>query len=802
MGPWRTGRPHATCPSSATRRWPRSTSDGYVSPPAASRWCLSQYSFPGAASSNTSKRLEKPPVRDDACRRSRSIPRCVAASSFPPNVAVHGSNQEKVPPRTEYAHVDPLGVDRSRPHETIPRGNRMYPQPGTTGNSRPVGMREKHVGSEEYSATLRPNFEPQGSGMPFRRPRMVDPATMESLRRSLYQQHRLSTLAPPERRGNILGPERLPASSPDPVEMNDGGMLQDDVHVPSRSSSQRRALHKFEKELEKFAKISAPRGRKVIATPTVSETPLSLDTIQEFMPYRSQFQAAGLAVTSADQRSPRKHGKAAIQKIDVGRGKPLRLHLDGGNEHTPSSQSPTSTTGDTAIYFHDPEVMVSTPTEVARGKSRRFQADLASRPVLPWLKKKSTPVEGKQQNHRSHWRAQTYPRPTSSPRDKPLPRKPVLRRSTGTRHFGVEKSLPPPPPPPSPPERKRPKPPGSKRPAIPRESSCVELSGATNESRGPDPRTVERVVWLERDKCLPPLPIIGRGSMRKRRDAARSSRTTYSFRTRPHPTAVEEIPKPAPSVKKGSQSHTKDSTKASTKPSTKPGVLDQEVRLKENGSRNRNRPSISTTPSLPKTWKHAVSTPLSLEQALDDVVRKLDELEDRNIVEVVTEGGGTQKSASSRKSSLSPSLKLQKAAAMRQKRMGDHGPPNLNSASAPSAAPRSARRPGPDLVTETSASVPSSSAADSAVDYEDRDIHDRDVLKGLRLAVLVACDEKVDAWIRKKTGLRLRRFLADLKTFESLHIEMDLMMEEQAAERRKAEKRRGKGADQGGGMDK
>jgi len=36
------------------------------------------------------------------------------------------------------------------------------------------------------------------------------------------------------------------------------------------------------------------------------------------------------------------------------------------------------------------------------------------------------------------------------------------------------------------------------------------------------------------------------------------------------------------------------------------------------------------------------------------------------------------------------------------------------------------------------------------------------------MAISAACDEELDAWIRSKTGLRLRRFLADLKAFEDI----------------------------------
>lgn len=48
------------------------------------------------------------------------------------------------------------------------------------------------------------------------------------------------------------------------------------------------------------------------------------------------------------------------------------------------------------------------------------------------------------------------------------------------------------------------------------------------------------------------------------------------------------------------------------------------------------------------------------------------------------------------------------------------------------------------------------------------DISDRDVLRGLHIAASAACDEQIDAFIRHKTGLQIRRFLADLMMLENL----------------------------------
>ncbi|RYP64468.1 hypothetical protein DL769_006661 [Monosporascus sp. CRB-8-3] len=48
-------------------------------------------------------------------------------------------------------------------------------------------------------------------------------------------------------------------------------------------------------------------------------------------------------------------------------------------------------------------------------------------------------------------------------------------------------------------------------------------------------------------------------------------------------------------------------------------------------------------------------------------------------------------------------------------------------------------------------------------DYDDAGINDRDVLKGLQVAVHAAADGFYDACLWHKTGLRIRRFLTDPK---------------------------------------
>lgn len=73
----------------------------------------------------------------------------------------------------------------------------------------------------------------------------------------------------------------------------------------SRSPSQRRALKHFTRELDLYLQIAKQAATQtpissVLSTSFSSQT---IQTIQEFKPYHAEFQAAGLAVTSAEQRN-------------------------------------------------------------------------------------------------------------------------------------------------------------------------------------------------------------------------------------------------------------------------------------------------------------------------------------------------------------------------------------------------------------------------------------------------------------------------------------------------------------------
>ena len=78
----------------------------------------------------------------------------------------------------------------------------------------------------------------------------------------------------------------------------------------------------------------------------------------------------------------------------------------------------------------------------------------------------------------------------------------------------------------------------------------------------------------------------------------------------------------------------------------------------------------------------------------------------------------------------------------------------------------------------------------ASIDYDDQEITDRDVLRGLHIAASAACDEEVDAFVRSRTGLRIRRFLADLMALETLGEIRPGEDRERWARRRRAEMRK------------
>ncbi|KAF7877500.1 hypothetical protein EAF04_001177 [Stromatinia cepivora] len=82
-------------------------------------------------------------------------------------------------------------------------------------------------------------------------------------------------------------------------------IVQSIASSPSRSPSQRRALKRFTRELELYLQTAkqAPKQTPISSAPSTSFSTQTIETIKEFKPYHAEFQAVGLAVTSAEQRN-------------------------------------------------------------------------------------------------------------------------------------------------------------------------------------------------------------------------------------------------------------------------------------------------------------------------------------------------------------------------------------------------------------------------------------------------------------------------------------------------------------------
>lgn len=98
----------------------------------------------------------------------------------------------------------------------------------------------------------------------------------------------------------------------------------------SRTPSQRKALRKFTREIDLYLQAcrSLPKGT-LVATPSL--TTISARTIDELKPYQAQFQSAGLAVTSDQQRR--------LSRIEVKQSPPPTPPKDEKCSAVPSSFS-------------------------------------------------------------------------------------------------------------------------------------------------------------------------------------------------------------------------------------------------------------------------------------------------------------------------------------------------------------------------------------------------------------------------------------------------------------------------------
>lgn len=679
----------------------------------------------------------------------------------------------------EYAHLGSLDGISSMELTRFPRNNAkrhasyVARAPPTSRSARPIGD-PRQQGRSTSSRAMANN-----------RPAALGPLAEEPLSRGLSQQDCLSCLMSPTKS------KPLPNPVPEPAQTRD----------------QPKTLARFTKQLEKYSAAVNSNGKPELprSTPTVSDSPTTLDTVTELLPYHKQFKAAGLAVTSREQM-PRIPESTHPRRLALNNGSERHAHMAhvqvDGSTVTPSEQESVPEEP-AASYVHDNEADPSGPH--TQQQAPNTAATPVNKNLLPWFRKKDPATANKSHSNRMvsidhiHPTRATAAEPYLTPSDKlgiidayfnsPSPstsqnKQPELDHTSLSSSSAERES--------SPVEKTPRREPSIERQPVPRRSLRRHMEDTSqwptagvlihNNSPSPEDHENEGVDILARTQGKPPVP-----AKDSTPDRLQPSATTEKVRKSAESGDGPPVPPKGPKSEHSTVACHGDPEK---KPATPPKVFPETQTQPQVASRHHHGQSLckpwsrvtvlrrkshaklppvpstiteepeasreqlgkpssdhdlrdaNTVPQLPATWSCAVGRSSSFEKALDAVIQKLDDMDERRQYERKMELEAAQQAA----------VKLEASQEL------------VSSFSSPNGS--RSRRPT-EQKQGTPAEVPTSDTNESAT-HLDRDIDDRDILLGLKMAICAACDENLDAWICDKTGLRLRRFLADLKAFDAV----------------------------------
>lgn len=675
----------------------------------------------------------------------------------------------------EYAHVASLDgsdteytkfprQDAKRYGGYVARAPPSFRRTSTHTSARLPGH-QRHLGEAKTSKSRRQ-----------KRLAVLDPLMEESVQRSLSQQNRLSCIMTPTKT------KPNPRSKP----------------LPPRNPSRQRSLSRFTKELERYCVAASTNGRSPlpVPTPTVSESPTTLNTVIELVPYHRQFKTAGLAVTSREQMSK------------VPKSTHARFPGPGVRRMRCPTASPVQVDGSTVTPSEQESVVQEPPVPVVPEKGGGSSANIerkaqalpsTARPgpksLLPWFRKNDTPNATKVHSGRKISRGHIHPsqstpaEPLLTPLggiidsyfdtpepDIPQDGQPSTRKISLSSHSDIVNSPVNKPLPKQPPIERRPIPERNERrhmdntaqwptagvlihdktlPADPGDKVAAVLNTNSavlgEEYSSIHSWTTEEDGLAEDSKRAPEVPPKEPSTVEDRPEippkiTKGKQREPQSVQSQPPRQFIEPHRQKTPSPHNDSQHKPLPVPTIIAEPQISQDKTKSRFQEKVQARNISSEPSESMSghspeypvPQLPVTWQAAAQTSASFEKALDAVIQKLDAMEERRQYERKLEIEEGQKAL-----------------------VRPEAPVVLSSGagSKPSSAPR------PQTSTLLPESGPSSN---DTAGYSDHDINDKDVLLGLKMAICAACDEDLDAWIRIKTGLRLRRFLADLKAFESV----------------------------------
>ncbi|KAI0391984.1 hypothetical protein F5Y17DRAFT_467842 [Xylariaceae sp. FL0594] len=598
---------------------------------------------------------------------------------------------------------------------------------------------------------------------------LADPAAWDVIARTLVQQQRLS---------NLTGPQAGAETSiqQTPTRYNEG---------VSRTSSQERRINRFTRQLEKYADAAGAAGKAPVMTPTISESRPSFHTIKPLVPYKDEFSAAGLAVTSSEQGrrfADRPRPGALTRPIDLEQnpGNPAQKRQELRRRDDFASRASTSKS-----YASSGSYDVVDPLQPRKATAKPKPYNKTRRHLLScFLRKPSTDSNNShkqydliqnQKSKKEENRSNGLPPPQMTQRPQPLRMNP---------NSSVQKTR----------EMFKPTPALPAKYVTPKRGACVATTAAQFER-------LDRRARENRDSghyttifdARPPPEVSGSHTKRNISHGAlpRASSDGVGMMSEEMENSARSvgsniIPSPSPVSSKGKQA---DTTSSGT--------------TKE-----------SAAPSLP--FAATTGTVSSLQRALEDASHRIDE-EDRQTQNPSKEEHKIQKTPlSSRLGShhstgaSSISRKARSAGNSTYMNMGTPNTDMLRSISKPlppwpapdgSGSPPGRQAPAippRPLTGKRKNAVAELAKAEEALkdldvflndNFDDADIKDRDVIRGLRVATHAAADDLYDAYVRHKTGLRIRRFLADLRSLENINEPSPAEIERRARERR-AESRR------------
>ncbi|PHH78767.1 hypothetical protein CDD82_2862 [Ophiocordyceps australis] len=546
----------------------------------------------------------------------------------------------------------------------------------------------------------------------------IDSALIEAISRTVAQQLRLFMSVKRNHR-SFGNPQKPPKGAPD---------------YQSRSSCHVESLDRFTRDLHQYADDARVAGKVIHSTPTpTAKSGETLDTVSALLPFRTEFRAAGLAVTSQDQaqyQASFSTKAAPICKSQQGPSVPSYNHgqhsqLDGPQGAGASSSATTKT----EISFVHPQDMdewrYALIDEAPVRKQKRAPKKKAKSHCLPCFPAEDGHATDTEWAHFKPLQgAQPPPRPPPPPPHTTITAPIHGVSPPSSRHaapLGAEPRRTKPSETPSPRHRKI-------KVAAPTRDKADKLRHQGTESRGQ-----KFSISLPRHKF--------RGDGTRHDNSHKQTETIgsqYGFAPVTH--SVKLVPdelRPFRNTTKLSQSA------RSLRPANGSSVGKGRAPLPKTYSAMAVEPCRSHVPSaLPSTWGRQDGPMTNLEEELEKTARLV---ADRKPLSC---GKGPSSSVRRRRRGTSRYDANHIGICCRSSR----GVPS--------------RANAPPNIPKRSSSM-RDSISSKGDDLDDAEILDRDVLRGLHVAASAACDDEVDAFVRDKTGLRIRRFLADLMTLEA-----------------------------------